>query len=102
MDKKTGFTSKSQKTKRIRKLKEKWTQEKTDKLIKEVQIREGLWNILSKEYKDRILRDAMWEDVATTMKMPRSEVTTKWNSIRCSYRVSILKYKQKTYTNNSI
>lgn len=78
----------SEPKKRVRKLKEKWTSELTEKLVKEVEKREGTWNFLSKEYRDRSLRETLWQDVADTMNMPRSEVATKWNSLRCSFRVS--------------
>ncbi|XP_017469630.1 PREDICTED: uncharacterized protein LOC108361513 [Rhagoletis zephyria] len=74
--------------KRVRKLKEKWTNEQTERLVQEVEAREGTWNFLSTEYRDRNMREAQWQDVADILKMPRSEVSAKWNSLRCSFRAA--------------
>ncbi|XP_017468931.1 PREDICTED: uncharacterized protein LOC108360947 isoform X2 [Rhagoletis zephyria] len=74
--------------KRVRKLQHNWTNQQTEQLIEAVQIREGLWNYLSREYRDRNLREALWDDVAKEIELPRLEVTTKWNSLRCSFRAA--------------
>lgn len=78
----------TKKTKRVRKFKEKWTTEQVELLIQEVEAREGTWNFLSREYRDRNLRELLWQEVAEKLGMPRSEVATKWNSPRSSFRVS--------------
>ncbi|XP_067637692.1 uncharacterized protein [Eurosta solidaginis] len=77
--------------KRVRKLAEHWTNERTEKLINEVESRDGTWNFLSKEYKDRNAREALWQEIAEIMELPRSEVSTKWNSLRCSFRAAFNK-----------
>ncbi|XP_067647756.1 uncharacterized protein [Eurosta solidaginis] len=74
--------------KKVRKLAEHWTNERMEKLINEVESREGTWNFLSKEYKDRNARESLCQEIAEIMELPRSEVSTKWNSLRCSFRKS--------------
>ncbi|XP_017472694.1 PREDICTED: uncharacterized protein LOC108363745 isoform X1 [Rhagoletis zephyria] len=74
--------------KRVRKLQHQWTNQETMKLIEAVEIREGTWNYLVKEYRDRNLREALWQEVADVLELPRAEVTTKWNSLRCGFRAS--------------
>ncbi|XP_049306210.1 uncharacterized protein LOC125776713 [Bactrocera dorsalis] len=74
--------------KRVRKMKTKWTAEETEQLIQEVESREGTWNFLSADYRDRNLREAQWHEVAETLNMPRAEVSAKWNSLRCSFRAA--------------
>ncbi|XP_039968780.1 uncharacterized protein LOC120780587 isoform X1 [Bactrocera tryoni] len=83
------------KNKRVRKIKVKWTAEETERLIQEVESREGTWNFLSHDYRDRNLREAQWHEVADILNMPRSEVAAKWNSLRCSFRAA---FKRKTHT----
>lgn len=75
--------------KRVRKLQHIWTSEQTERLIEAVELRPGTWDYLTKEYRDRNLREALWQEVASELELTRSEVTTKWNSLRCSFRVCI-------------
>ncbi|XP_037955432.1 uncharacterized protein LOC119685264 [Teleopsis dalmanni] len=81
--------------KRIRKMQLNWNPELTQKFIMEVKIREGMWNIFSKDYKDRNIREALWQEVVDIMGLPRIEVSSKWNSLRCSFRAAFNKMSRK-------
>ncbi|XP_039968157.1 uncharacterized protein LOC120779869 [Bactrocera tryoni] len=76
-------------------MKAKWTAEETEPLIQEVESREGTWNFLSHDYRDRNLREAQWHEVADILNMPRSEVAAKWNSLRCSFPAA---FNRKAHT----
>ncbi|XP_004521265.1 uncharacterized protein LOC101458611 [Ceratitis capitata] len=84
--------------KRERKMQEKWSAEDTMRLIQEIELREGTWNILSTEYRNRKIRKAQWQDVADILKMPPSEVSAKWNSLRSSFRAA---FNRKAYMKNA-
>ncbi|XP_067625792.1 uncharacterized protein [Eurosta solidaginis] len=87
----------TEKKKRVRKLTEKWTAEQTERLVQEVEVRDGTWNFLSPQYRDRNLREAQWQEVADILQMARSEVSAKWNSLRCSFRATFnRKHKSKS------
>lgn len=75
--------------KRVRKMTAAWSHESTFILIGEVEKHECLWNHLIPEYKDRNLKDMAWTEISAVLGIPKSELPTKWNSVRGTFRVSI-------------
>lgn len=65
-----------------------WTHEEIVKLISEVEVRPCIWNVASKDYKNRFLRDTAWQNISTEMsnKFPVEELLSKWQNLRTQFR----------------
>ena len=52
-----------------------WSTEQVHVLIAEVETRDYLWNILSREYKDRVKKCDGWREVAEVLGREQAEVS---------------------------
>lgn len=85
--------------KRVRKCSFVWGMELVQNLVANVEKHENLWNPCHHMYRDRIFTQNSWESVAAVLDVPQKEVITKWNSIRCNYRVNTRDFLN-LYTNS--
>ncbi|XP_022162527.1 uncharacterized protein LOC111028264 [Myzus persicae] len=54
-------------------------------LISEIQKRNVLWNKWNKKYRDRLISDREWDEVAKNTKMDKEEAKKKWRNLRDTF-----------------
>lgn len=67
------------------------TGESIQKLIQSIEQCECLWNVSSREYKNRDAKEASWNKVAEEVQGTKQDALVKWNSLRVTYRVRNVK-----------
>lgn len=60
-----------------------------ERLIREVKVRESLYNIRHPNYKDRHNTDAMWDEVAVSLGMTVMDAKRLWGTLRSSFTRSV-------------
>lgn len=76
----------------------KWSEKDTIALVELYEKHECiLWNIGSKDYRNKLMRDAAYEDIAKTFKKYNfgvTELKQRIKNLRCTYNQELLKIKK--------
>lgn len=94
----TQSASKTRKTPRKRpKVSAEWNEETTTKLISAVEATEILWNTGHKDYKNRLLRENMWNHIAENIfnsEYDGNQLNAKWANLRIQFKSYYTKSKE--------
>lgn len=74
-----------------------WNAEKEVKLISAVEPRDFLWNTGNKDHKNRILRDAAWQEISEEIfdgEYGGAQLNAKWSNLRIQFKSYYSKSKQ--------
>lgn len=77
------------KIKRKRSITRIYTDEECFAIIRAVKKRECVWNIESPNYKIRNAHAIAWNQIAEEVRIPKEDVSVKWNLLRQQFRVNI-------------
>ncbi|XP_065210785.1 uncharacterized protein LOC135838890 [Planococcus citri] len=71
----------------------------TERLIQEVRARPPLWDQRNLNYHNRIVVNALWQDIADSLKVNKETVKVKWKGLRDTYRRELKKQRSLAITN---
>lgn len=66
-----------------------WHSDSIKQLIEAVEEAECLWNVVDADYKNRIVKQTCWSNIAEQLGLSNKDVVDKWNSLRNTYRTAL-------------
>ncbi|KAL4113585.1 hypothetical protein QTP88_017191 [Uroleucon formosanum] len=83
----------------------KWSESDTIALVELYEKHECIWNIGSKDYRNKLMRDDVYEDIVKTLKKDNFGVTKlkqKIKNLRCTYNQELLKIKKSQKSGSGV
>ncbi|XP_070550577.1 uncharacterized protein [Ptychodera flava] len=62
-----------------------WSDDEVDKLVLEYRERQALWDVSMKQYKDKVLRETLMQEIAVSLDKPVTSVFKKIKNLRTVY-----------------